>query len=152
MVNPTPDASPLRLSALDAEDLGIISAHLQDAVLKVGDMNFQPGAHRFSLVANRFDWVDSQGRTQGPYRRAQVGVTFDRVEAVRFSNINRSKPEAVLELLAIGFEQDEAPSGVILLEFAGGGVVGLEVECIEVRLEDLGPVWETKSRPTHDKD
>ena len=36
---PMPD---LKLIALDAEDLGVISAHLQDAVLRVGDMVYLP--------------------------------------------------------------------------------------------------------------
>lgn len=143
------DVSPLRLSAFDAEDLAIISAHLQDAVLKVGDMSFQPGEQRFGFIANRFDWMDGQDRSTGPYRRARAGVTFERVEAVRTRNIRQANADAVLELLAIGFEPADAPSGVVLLEFAGGGSIRLEVECIEVRLEDLGPVWQTQSRPVH---
>ncbi|MFV2091589.1 MAG: DUF2948 family protein [Hyphomicrobiales bacterium] len=146
------DVSPLRLSAFDAEDLAIISAHLQDAVLKVGDMTFQPGEQRFGFIANRFDWMDGQDRSTGPYRRARAGVTFERVEAVRTRNIRQANADAVLELLAIRFEPADAPSGVVLLEFAGGGSIRLETECIEVRLEDLGPVWETKSRPAHNPD
>ncbi|MHA1523737.1 MAG: DUF2948 family protein [Alphaproteobacteria bacterium] len=152
MAMPTTDLNPLRLSAFDAEDLGIISAHLQDAVLTVGDMSFQPAAQCFAFIANRFDWMDGQDRATGPFRRARVGVTLERVEAVRVRNINRAKPDAVVELLAVSFEATQAPSGVVRLEFAGGGTVSLDVECIEARLEDLGPAWETKSRPSHDKD
>ena len=125
------DTGLLRLSAFDAEDLAIVSAHLQDAVLTVGDMAFHPAEHRFALVANRFDWIDGQDRANGPWRRARAAVIFDRVEAARFRNIRLAKADAVLELLAIGFEPTEAPSGAVLLKFAGGGSVRLEVECID---------------------
>lgn len=137
----------LKLSALDAEDLSVISAHMQDAVLKVGDMGYAKGLKQFALVANRFAW-DAEGERQ----RRRTGLHFDRVLAVKSQNIRRDDPEAVLSLLAIGFTEADAPSGEVLLTFSGGGTVKLSVECLEAQLRDLGPAWATAKVPSHPLD
>lgn len=142
--------APLRLAALDADDLSVLSAHLQDAVLKVGEMKYLPAEQRFAATLNRFDWVHGNSTGTSPYRRRQAALVIDRVAMVRSQNIKRGADDAVLELLAIDFCPGEAPSGDIELVFAGGGAVRLEVECIEVRLADLGPEWETGSQPVHE--
>jgi hypothetical protein len=136
----------LKLLALDKEDLEVLSAHLQDAVLKVGDMAFLPAQQRFALVANRFDWDSAES---GHNRRRRTGMHFERVLRVRRQNMRTDAPDAVLNLLAVTFEETEAPSGVVTLVFSGGAAVQLEVECLECQLRDLGPVWETASRPVH---
>ncbi|RME99388.1 MAG: DUF2948 family protein [Alphaproteobacteria bacterium] len=144
---------PLKLIALDDKDLEIMSAHLQDAVLRVGDMAYVPSQKRFALVANRFDWesaVKSDGKPpKGGYKRRRSAVRFDRVLDAKFRDINLKAEKAVLELLAIRFEEAEAPEGYILLDFAGGGAIRLHVECIEAELRDLGAVWRTRSKPEH---
>ncbi len=140
--------APLRLAALDENDLSVLSAHLQDAVLKVGEMQYFPAERRFAATVNRFDWM--QGASQSPYRRRQAALVIDRVSAVRSQAIRREAGDAVLALLAIEFDPGDTPSGHIDLVFAGGGAVRLEVECVEVRLADLGPEWETTSQPAHD--
>jgi hypothetical protein len=137
----------LKLLALDTEDLEVLSAHLQDAVLKVGDMAFLPADKRFALVANRFDWDSADA---GQNRRRRTGLHFDRVLRVRRQRIRTDAPDAVLNLLAVTFEATEAPSGLVTLVFSGGAAVQLEVECLECQMRDLGPVWETASRPVHD--
>jgi hypothetical protein len=147
-------AEPLRLVALDAEDLDIFSAHLQDAVLRVADLTYLPAEQRFALIANRFNWEASDqagkaGRTQ-PFERRRSALHFERVQKVEAQGISRSDKDAVLELLAIRFEQTEAPAGHVDLIFAGGATVRLTVECVEARLKDLGAAWQTKSRPDHD--
>ena len=76
-------------------------------------------------------------------------MTFDRVGAVRTSAIDRARPEAVLELLAVNFAVTDAPAGKVTLVFAGGGAVEIDVEVIEARLADLGPAWATRARPNH---
>lgn len=144
----TDDNAPLRLAALDENDLSILSAHLQDAVLKVGDMQYLPAERRFAATLNRFDWMF--GADKSPFRRRQAALVIDRVDAVRSQAIKRDADDAVLALLAIEFDSGETPSGHIDLVFAGGGAVRLEVECIEVRLADLGPEWETSIQPAHD--
>ncbi|VAW13436.1 FIG00450379: hypothetical protein [hydrothermal vent metagenome] len=142
--------APLKLAALDEDDLSVLSAHLQDAVLKVGEMQYLPAEHRFAVTLNRFDWLHDSAADRLPYRRRQAALVIDRVAAVRSQAIKRGADDAVLVLLATEFSPGEAPSGHIDLIFAGGGAVRLEVECIEVRLADLGPEWETGSQPAHD--
>jgi len=139
----------LRLVALDKEDLSVISAHLQDAVVRVGDLAFLPNERRFAMVARRFDWEAAPGE---PPRRRLAGFHFERVLAVRTRGIDRSKPEDVMNLLAVTFEETAAPSGTATLIFSEGGAVQIDIECIEAQLKDLGPVWEAEGRPAHDAD
>jgi hypothetical protein len=146
----TGDDKPLKLAALDAHDLEVISAHLQDAVLKVGNMTYLPGQKRFALQLCRFDWLHHALEGGEHCRRRQAALSFDRVGSVRTQRIRRGADDAVLELLAVEFTEGESPGGYVDLIFAGGGTVRLEVECIEARLADLGPVWETGAVPSHD--
>jgi Protein of unknown function (DUF2948) len=135
----------LRLVALDQEDLAIVSAHLQDAVVRTGDMSFLPKERRFALLARRFDW---EAPSDGPRRRL-TGLHFERVLGVRCRGLDRSKPDAVLNLLAITFDETEAPSGTATLLFSEGGAIQLELECVETQMKDLGPMWEAERRPVH---
>ncbi|CAN0498940.1 unnamed protein product, partial [Discosporangium mesarthrocarpum] len=50
----------LKLGAVDADDLQVISAHMQDALVRVGDMKFQRTARRFVMMANRFNWTSAE--------------------------------------------------------------------------------------------
>ncbi len=137
-------AQILRLMALDEEDLAVISAHAQDAVLHVGDMLYQPAQKRFILALHRFDWLAPQAR-----QRVQSGLHFDRVGKVSRHGFRQERAEDILNLLSIVFRPGEAPSGEILLTFSGDCAVKLEVECIEARLADLGPRWPCKHAPEH---
>lgn len=134
----------LRLAALDAEDLTVISAHLQDAILRPGDATYVAGERRFLLALRRFDW--SPG---APPQRRLAGLHFERVLAARTRGLDRDGA-VPLSLLALTFEPTEAPSGRVTLVFSGGAAIRLEVECLEVRMKDLGPVWEAAARPGHD--
>ncbi len=142
----------LKLAALDAEDLAVISAHMQDAVLLVGDMKFMPGRGQFAAAANRFDWEHAENGhgERKNFQRQRTGLHFNRVLSARAMGINQGRDDGVLELLSITFEAGEAPSGEIILNFAGGGTLRLTVECIEVQMSDLGTEWETQSKPEHD--
>lgn len=138
----------LKLIALDAEDLDVISAHVQDAVLKVEDMGLAQADRRFALMLNRFDWTTAGGRGKGQRKRAVL--RFEHVNAARTAGFDPNAREGVLELLAIRFEKTNAPAGVLTLDFAGGGTVALDVECLEARLHDLGAAWAAKATPAHD--
>ncbi len=138
----------LRLTALDAEDLNIVSAHMQDAVLKAGDLSYLRKARKFALVANRFVW--EHGAKAEHFERRRAGLHFDRVNKVTAQNLRRDDRESVLSLLSIGFEEGKAPSGAIVLNFSGGGTIRLEVECIEAQLSDLGPAWAAARLPRHE--
>ena len=136
----------LRLVALDQEDLAVISTHLQDAIVRVSDLALLPHEQRFALVARRFDWECSNDE---PPRRRLTGLHFERVLHCRTRGIDRSNPDAALNLLAITFAETDSPSGTVTLLFSEGGAIQLDVECIETQMKDLGPVWEAESRPTH---
>jgi hypothetical protein len=137
----------LKLLALDSDDLSVISAHVQDAVVRVGDMGYARGDHRFALIINRYDWESGTVRNKGLRKRA--ALHFDRVLAVASTGINTNARDGVLELLAITFTETDAPAGTVELTFAGGGAIRLTVECLEARLEDLGAAWAARAQPRH---
>jgi hypothetical protein len=136
----------LKLLALDGEDLEVISATTQDAVVRVADMGYAAADHRFALLMNRFAW-EGDGKGRGLRKRA--GLHFDRVSNVAVAGIDQNAREGVLELLDIRFTETDAPAGTVELRFAGGGTVRLAVECLEARLQDLGAAWAAKLRPEH---
>lgn len=144
----------LKLLALDSDDLAIISAHVQDAVLKVKDIDWQPKDKRLVIAINRFAWENEKPR--GFFKRRTIPerhfavLRFDRVEKIQSRNISSNKAEEVLSLLAIQFEEGDNPQGTIQLQFSGDCALRLNVECIECQLGDLGPVWQAKNRPNHD--
>ena len=149
----------LKLVALDEEDLKVVSAHMQDAILRVEDMAWEPGSNRFVALLNRFDWPSADRLADNetvaknpkkPYQRRRCALRFDCVTNVQLKNISFDNRTAVLELLAISFEADEMPSGTVELIFADHCSVRLQVECIEAELSDLGPGWGTRSRPEHE--
>lgn len=137
----------LRLVALDPEDLAVVSAHLQDALLRVDDMIYLPKEHRFALQVRRFDW---EAQSDTPQRRLTC-MHFEHVTGVRVRGIDQAKKDAVLNLLAISFEERDAPSGTATLIFADGGAIQIDLECIEMQMKDLGPVWAAESRPMHEE-
>jgi Protein of unknown function (DUF2948) len=140
---------PLKLIALDEEDLAIVSSHLQDAVVRVGDMVYQPSKKRFAAVLNRFDWEAAQGGNGKDFKRRRTALRFERVFGAQLKNVKSSAPERVLSLLAVRFDADEAPAGKVILTFSGDASIQLKVECIEAELKDLGPAWNTRSKPEH---
>jgi hypothetical protein len=145
-----PAMDTLKLVALDKDDIEVISTHLQDAVVKVADVVWRPAEKRFVAGLNRFDWEAAHDHFGSPeYRRRRSALRFDRVLAVKCRNIDKSNPQAVLNLLAVEFDEVDPPGGVVTLLFSGGGVLRLIVECLEVELVDLGPVWTTAACPRH---
>lgn len=144
----------LKLIAFDAADLHMISAHAQDAVLKVADMAYLPDDKRFAAVLNRFDWPRAMRTGKMEFRRKQSAIRFERVTAAKTSGLDLTQKTTVLVLLAVQFEAkgEDDPAGAITLTFAGHGAIRLEVECIEGELRDLGPQWHTRARPKHPED
>lgn len=137
----------LRLSALDIEDLAVISAQMQDAVLLAGDMSYDRKRKKFLLIANRFAWDESQA----PQRR-RTGLHFYRILAVKTLNMGGLEKDEVMSLLSITFAETESPGGEVLLSFSGGATVRLIVECLECQMADLGPAWGASSTPQHPVD
>lgn len=145
---------PLKLIALEPDDLPVVSAHLQDAVVKVGDMTFLPRPKRFAMLVNRFDWAGALagGTPNKDLRRRRAAVRFERVLGAKVNGFDLKDAARVLSLLAIHFEPGEAPAGTITLIFAGDAGIRLEVECVEAELSDLGGAWRTRRRPVHNDD
>jgi Protein of unknown function (DUF2948) len=140
----------LKLIALDEEDLEIVSSHLQDAVVRVGDMAFEPSRKRFVAVVSRFNWEKAvAGSADQGNERRRTALRFDRVLGAQLKAVKPSQADRVLSLLAVRFEASDHPSGHIILTFSGGASIRLQVECIEAELTDLGPAWRARSRPQH---
>jgi len=140
-----PPVAPLKLLAEDAEDLAVISAALQDAVGKVGDIHFEPGRRQLTVALNRFRWEAS-----GASERVRAAVQIGGVLGLKARKIRRDAKRAVLELLAVKFEPGDAPGGAVVFEFAGGADLKAEVECLEVVLADVSQPWPAKTEPSHD--
>jgi hypothetical protein len=136
----------LKLKAIDADDLKVISACLQDALVLVGDMTYQGDEQRFVMVANRFQW---EAATEGSaeFARTTTGISFDGVTAVKRRKIDPAKSESILSLLAIRPEE-----GAVRLEFSNGAAIRLEVTRILCHLQDVGEAWPTPWRPHHPLD
>lgn len=163
----SPCTDELKLVALDKDDIEVVSAHVQDSIVKVGDILWRPNDHRFVMALNRFDWMTAAeiakaGTVSGPafaiaavpgakpdYRRCRTALRFERVLACQCRNLNQGAKDAQLNLLAVEYAETDAPAGVVSLIFSGGGVIRLEVECLEAELADLGEVSTAAICPDH---
>lgn len=142
----------LKLVALDKDDIGVVSAHVQDALVRLGDMLWQPQDHRFVMALNRFDWmtaVEPKPDANTDYRRCRTALRFERVLACKCRGLDQSRKNARLNLLAVEFNEGDSPAGVVTLTFSGGGVIRLDVECLEAELADLGEVTTADICPDH---
>lgn len=144
---------PLRLRAEDAEDLAVISAVVQDALISIRDLTYDRDAARFTMVANRFRWEVKPSATDGNrdagaiLERTLCAVSFAGVERVAYRGFRRRDDERILSLLAI--RPGDKP-GTIDLEFAGDATVRLAVAAIRVHATDIGEAWPTPWQPDHD--
>jgi DUF2948 family protein len=142
----------LKLVALDRDDIEVVSAHVQDALVRVADVFWQPREHRFVMALNRFDWmsaVDARPVQKADYRRCRTALRFERVISCKCRNLDQSNKDTRLNLLAVEFAERDAPAGVVTMTFSGGGVIRLEVECLEAELADLGEVFVADGCPDH---
>lgn len=163
-------ADRLKLVAQDAADLRIVGACLQDSLVPLRDMAFQPSQRRFVLLVNRFRWekgaaeaLDEPGEAAEPenagppdasfadakegracFERVHCGVRFEKVRKVRIKGLRRHERHRLLELLTVSAE-----GNAIDLVFAGGAAIRLEVDAIQCFLEDVGEPWPTSWQPRH---
>jgi hypothetical protein len=140
--------APLRLLANDEEDLKVMSAALQDAVGVIGDIAYESSARRLTVALNRFRWEAAGAKRGG--ERVRAALQLGGVLAVKARGLRLDAKQGVLSLLSIAFEAGEPPAGAITLNFAGGGALRAEVECIDAVLADLSAPWPTPRRPAHD--
>ena len=144
------EPEPLRLRAEDTEDLEVVSACLQDAIVRVGDMAFLPKERRFVLALTRFRW-EAEGAAGGRFQHFRVpcGVHFNDVLEVQIQGFDQQDHDRVLELLALTYSVD--PDGYlrIVFAFAGAATLRLRCECISASLRDLGPEFKVPVKPVH---
>lgn len=139
--------APLRLLAQDQDDLTVISAALQDAVARVGDVRFDAARRTLTLAVSRFRW---EAGTSAP-ERVRAVVQFGGVLAVRSRNLRRDAADAVVSILSVGFEAGEVPGGVLSIILAGGGDVQADLECLDAALSDAGDPWPARATPDHEE-
>ncbi len=141
---------PLRLIALEGDDIQIVSAHLQDALVRTADIHWRPAERRVVVGLNRFDWEGAAGGGSTQFRRCQSVLRFERVLSCKCRNVQSGKDRSeALNLLAVEFSETDTPAGVITLTFSGGAALRLDVECLEAELADLGPAWGAEICPDH---
>ena len=134
----------LRLTARDTEDLKVISAHMQDALVRLADIRYLSKTRQFALVANRFAWEQ-----QPSSERSRTGLHFEHVISVKQQGIQGLKGDSILSLLAITFEPGQDPSGTVVLTFSADCTIRLGVEYLDLQLKDLGGAWATELKPHH---
>jgi hypothetical protein len=129
--------APLKLIALDADDLAVISAHVQDARVQAADIIWRQHEKRLVIGMNRLDWEQALAGEISP-RRLVAALRFDRVLACKSRNIDLQAPATALDLVGIEFHPGEPPGGCALLLFDRGAALRLDLECLECELTDLG--------------
>jgi hypothetical protein len=134
-----------KLRAEDAEDLAVISACVQDALVSVRDLTYDRDARRFVVVANRFR--REAAAAAPPFERTMCALAFDNVDSVTYRGFRRSDDERILSLLAI-----RPGDGIIDLDFSGGATVRLSMAAIDCRAADIGEPWPTVWQPDHPED
>src|ERR1700730_9395665 len=139
-----------RLIAFDADDLSVIAANLQDALVRGGDMAYLPQSKQFAMVTSRFDWIDA-AKSDGACgcERCRTGMHFGRVLKVSCRGFCHRDEALVLNLLDIAFKQTTPPAGFVEFIFSAGRALRLEVECLEAEIRDLGHRWKARSTPCH---
>lgn len=152
-----PPEAGLKLRAEDPDDLTVISACLQDALVAVRDLAYDRDNHTFILVANRFRWEqgggvagEAQADVTG-FQRVLCGVSFGMVETVAYRGFRRSEEERILSLLAVRASSD-AGSATIDFEFAGNAAIRLTATAVRCVAGDLGEPWPTPWQPDHSAD
>lgn len=138
----------LKFVVLDKDDLEVVSAHLQDASVKVSDILWLPREKRLVIGLDRFDWLAANA-VNPEFRRCRAALRFERVFACKCRSVSPANKDAVLNLLAVDFVDSDSPSGIVTLTFADGAALRLEVECLEAELADLGQVWKASGFPEH---
>lgn len=144
---------PLRLWAVDADDLSVISALAQDAVFPASEMTWRAKERVFAILLNRFRWEDAEAAAKRgrAVERVQSVLHLGDVEKVQSQGVEKGDKDLVMSLLSLSFEPGEDGTGRILLNFAGDGAIALDVESIDVRLQDVTRPYiaPSKTAPSH---
>ena len=132
------DPPPLHLGAADAQDLQVLSALLQDAVLSVADIAYDKGARRLALLVNRFRWdIPAVAEGRAPPERVRALLLVGDAMAVRSDGFDKSDRDLVLSLLALDWQPGPDGTGRLLLVFSGDGQIAVEAESVNLDLRDV---------------
>jgi len=144
---------PLRLKALDADDLQVLSALAQDAVFPASEMRWTRADRRFAILLNRFRWEDKNIATarKRDFERVQAVLVIEDVMKVQSQGVPQGDADTVLSLLSVAFEAGEDGTGKVILTLAGDGAIACDVEALEVVLKDVTRPYIAPSRkaPAH---
>jgi hypothetical protein len=147
---------PLRLAVESTDDLTVASALVQDAVGLSGEIAWMPRRHRLVLLINRFRWEDREtaSRSGRPFERVRSALIIDGVLRVQAMGLDPKDKDVVFSVLTLTFDPGEDGAGRLSLTLAGDGEIGLDVECLDLKLIDLTRPWQAQSEsmPKHDPD
>ena len=141
-------AEQLKLTALDADDLGVISAACQDALVAVRDCAYFKDEKRFVLLLNRFRW-EADPSVESAHSRTHSALVFNEVTVVRHHEIPLDEPDRMLELLALVLDYRGDGKRSVTLRFAAGRAIRLEIARLACHLGDVGEPWATPWQPAH---
>ncbi|MCX8509347.1 MAG: DUF2948 family protein [Rhodobacteraceae bacterium] len=129
----------LSLKAEGPEDLAVISALVQDAVLPMAEMRWDAKARTLALFLNRFRWEDraAADREGRPYERARALLVLGNVTQVASQGIDRGDKDLILSLLSLSWEAGLDGAGRLVLTLAGDGAIAVRAECVDVTLRDM---------------
>ena len=139
----------LKLIGKNQEDLKVISAHSQDSIVTVKDMIFLEKNRIFLMIVNRFMWEDIGKGTYKQNKRIRCAIKFEGILKVKSKKINQKNRNKRLECLAIKCNEILSKNYEIIFFFAGGSIITLISESIEVVMNDLGASWNVKYIPKH---
>lgn len=129
---------PLRLRAMDAHDLQVMSALVQDAVFPASEMTWSRQDRRFAILLNRFRWEDAPGAKarKRDYERVQAVLVIEDVTAVKTQGVEKDA-DTIMSLLSIAFEPGLDGVGRVVLTLSGDGAIACDVEALEIVLKDV---------------
>ena len=140
----------LKLIAKTEEDLKVISAHLQDSIVKTSDIASLKKNRIFLMLLNRFMWEDVEKGVFRKNKRIRTVLKFENIIKVSSKNVDQKKNDRFLDFLAIESFKMPDKNYEMNLIFSGDTIIKLIVEAIEVTLDDQGSPWDSKSKPKHD--
>ena len=139
----------LKLMGKNKKDLKIISAYSQDSIVAVKDITFLKKNRIFIMIMNRFMWEDIGKETYKQNKRIRCAIKFEGILKVKSKKINQKNRNKRLECLAIKCNEILSKNYEINFFFAGGSIITLISESIEVVMNDLGAFWNVKYIPKH---
>ena len=139
----------LKLIAKTVEDLRVVSAHLQDAIVNINDIANLKKNKILLLQLNRFMWEDVEKGVFRKNKRIRTILKFENVIKVNSKNINQAGKNKFLDFLTIETNQMTDNNYEMKILFAGDSIVKVTSEVIEVTLDDQGEAWDTKNKPKH---